>query len=257
MISEYTESLFDDLMINLQSHDLFIELISNSTSLGTTTTDKFIDEIPKYNKTAMIMPIQDTFLTFEPPVGKIAVVGNLPFTKKGKDAIDYLNHAAKFSQVMAVFGPRTFRKPHIMNQINACFHLVYQEVNDTLLWMIWVHKDYQPHHNMWNFKKGSWREMLPVITHETSTVSFGTANQCTFMIRRNGKTAGKITWDREKITAQANSKHHYFVIVKHRNVDKLRESFTLENFEGKYDVIGQPSISKGEIIMSITEYLQT
>lgn len=56
---------------------------------------------------------------------RILVIGNPPFGKVCSLAIQFFNHAAEFSQVIAFIIPRTFRRTSVQNKLNLNFHLVY------------------------------------------------------------------------------------------------------------------------------------
>ena len=68
------------------------------------------------------------FLRWTPPkTGKrVIVIGNPPFGKNGKGARCFINHAAKFADVIAFILPASFKKASVMAQINPCLHVVHQ-----------------------------------------------------------------------------------------------------------------------------------
>lgn len=65
------------------------------------------------------------FFTFVPTIsGRILVVGNPPFGRVSSLAIQFFQHAATFSSVIAFIVPRTFRRRSVQNKLNRSFHLV-------------------------------------------------------------------------------------------------------------------------------------
>lgn len=56
-------------------------------------------------------------------------IGNPPFGKRSKLAIEFFNHSAKFSNVIAMIVPLQFRKWSVQSKLEANFRLIY----DTLL----------------------------------------------------------------------------------------------------------------------------
>lgn len=58
---------------------------------------------------------------------KVLTIGNPPFGYRAQKAIEFFNHAAKYSDTIAFIVPRSFRKSYIINQLNAYFHLIHDE----------------------------------------------------------------------------------------------------------------------------------
>jgi predicted RNA methylase len=50
-------------------------------------------------------------------------IGNPPFGARGSHAIQFMNHAATFSDVIAFILPRSFKKDTFYNRVNPYFHL--------------------------------------------------------------------------------------------------------------------------------------
>lgn len=73
--------------------------------------------------------IEQDFFTFTPNknINKILVVGNPPFGKVSSLAIQFFNHASKWSEVIAFIVPKTFRRVSVHNKLNPYFHLVFDE----------------------------------------------------------------------------------------------------------------------------------
>ena len=67
------------------------------------------------------------FLEWTPtsPTGRCLVIGNPPFGKKA--ALAFLNHAAKFADVIAFILPTTFCKKTQQNRVDKNLHLVHEE----------------------------------------------------------------------------------------------------------------------------------
>jgi len=71
--------------------------------------------------------IKGDFLEYNPPPGKILVIGNPPFGKNSSLAVKFFNHAALWSQTIAFIVPRTFRRESIQNRLNLGFKLILDE----------------------------------------------------------------------------------------------------------------------------------
>lgn len=57
----------------------------------------------------------------------IITVGNPPFGQNGKLAIDFLQHAMKFSDYVCMILPRTFQKESAKAKINNLFEVIHEE----------------------------------------------------------------------------------------------------------------------------------
>ena len=59
--------------------------------------------------------------------GNIITIGNPPFGKNSNLAVDFFNHSATFSNVIAFILPKTFRKNSFVKKLDKNFHLIYDE----------------------------------------------------------------------------------------------------------------------------------
>lgn len=87
-----------------------------------------VDIEPKYNKTIK----KDYLLTdanFFNIVSKsdCITIGNPPFGKRSKLAIDFFNHAATMSDTIAFIVPLQFQKWSVHSKLNQSFSLIYSE----------------------------------------------------------------------------------------------------------------------------------
>ncbi len=58
------------------------------------------------------------------PIEKTVVIGNPPFGKRAKLAIDFFNHSTKFSDTIAMIFPLQFRKWSVQSKLNKQFDLI-------------------------------------------------------------------------------------------------------------------------------------
>jgi len=70
------------------------------------------------------------FLKWQPALtnGKIHVIGNPPFGKNSKDAINFFNHAAGFADTISFIMPRTFSRESMQNKLSLNFSLNHSDV---------------------------------------------------------------------------------------------------------------------------------
>ena len=74
--------------------------------------------------------IKENFYDYYPniPVPKIFTLGNPPFGKQSKDAINFFNHAATFSLGIGFVLPMSFCKRKLHSRLNPYFHLEFEEI---------------------------------------------------------------------------------------------------------------------------------
>lgn len=72
--------------------------------------------------------IQADFLTWSPPpsTGRTLIIGNPPFGQRAGLAMAFVQHAASFSDVIAMIFPRSFRKYTFTNRFPPYWHLEEQ-----------------------------------------------------------------------------------------------------------------------------------
>ena len=74
--------------------------------------------------------VEGNWLEHTPVTNNCVVVGNQPFGYRAQGAIEFFNHAAKFSTHIAFIVPRSFRKAYIINQLNPYFHCTVETILD-------------------------------------------------------------------------------------------------------------------------------
>ena len=121
--TELVQSMYD-----FSTFDIILEPSAGSGAfIAFLPKDKLValDIDPKHE----LVQEQD-FLTYTPPKGsKVLVIGNPPFGRRAKLAKDFINRAAKFSDVIAFILPAIFMKPGFTNSLAPFLHLVHEEEN--------------------------------------------------------------------------------------------------------------------------------
>lgn len=88
----------------------------------------FLDFIPRYEAYDLYPEdnriVQKDFLTFSPSYQHYITIGNPPFGSRSKLAIDFFNHAAIFSDVIAFIVPVSFMKWNVQKELDKGFILV-------------------------------------------------------------------------------------------------------------------------------------
>jgi len=68
--------------------------------------------------------LQQDYLTWKPPVGKIIIFGNPPFGKQSSLAKAFLSKSCEFATVIAFILPKSFTKPSMYRAFDRSFHLL-------------------------------------------------------------------------------------------------------------------------------------
>jgi len=177
---------------------------------------------------------------------RVATIGNPPFGKNASMAVDFFNHAATMSDVIAFVLPRTFRKRQLQNRLRRNFHLVHEQnvpadafrfmgkpYNVPAVFQIWERRDSE--------------RALHVTDTSHKDFAFTTPGKADFAIQRVGANAGRIHHDFERSTNA-----YYFVRVATRSaraIDRVQRIMRLLDFRGAAgNVAGNPSLAKSEIV---------
>lgn len=225
------------------------------------------------------------YFNIDASTGKVLVVGNPPFGKNASDAIGFFNHAAKTigADTIAFIVPRSFRKPSVIDRLDANYQIMHDadlpvnsfrfrpnktgaftecDVPTTL--QVWT-KSTTPRAKMVSRKRQletatSATELIRFVPYATARAAADGAKFCDMSIQRVGVAAGRATLDQAYVNSKKNSGNYYFVnIPDAANLQKITadlENFSrhLENTPGKLECAGMPSISKAELLESITTY---
>ena len=85
----------------------------------------FLDLMPS-NKIGIDIIFGTDFFEWDFPIGKNIVIGNPPFGRKGKLAMQFLNRCSKHCEVVAMILPSIFSKYTFINRVNPMMHLKYE-----------------------------------------------------------------------------------------------------------------------------------
>ena len=85
----------------------------------------FLNLMPE-NKIGIDIIFGTDFFTWEFPKGRNIVIGNPPFGRKGKLAMQFLNRCSKHCEVVAMILPSIFSKYTFINRVNPMMHLKYE-----------------------------------------------------------------------------------------------------------------------------------
>lgn len=99
----------------------FLKLLPESKRIG-------LDIAPQSDEI-----VQADFLQWMPPVsGRVLTIGNPPFGARASLAVKFIEHAATFSDVIALILPMSFNKYTFANRVPLNFHLVdSMNISDT------------------------------------------------------------------------------------------------------------------------------
>jgi hypothetical protein len=190
--------------------------------------------------------IKTDFLKWECPLeGNIITIGNPPFGVNSNLAVDFFNHAAKFSKVIGFIVPRTFRKKSFINQLDRNFHLLYDEdVPKNSFVFNGNPYDVSCCFQIWQ-KQTNLRARIKAqdMSKISNYFQFTTPNDCDFVIQRVGVKAGQIIIDQKEKYTTKN-----FFYIKSKNENTLNIFQSLDFNQVKSNTVGYPSVSKNEIV---------
>jgi len=180
--------------------------------------------------------------------GQIVAVGNPPFGRNASTAVRFFNHAAKFACCIAMIFPRTFRKASVKNRLNRRFHLrgewilpensfefAGQPYSVPSVFQVWV--------------RGETERQLTILPKTHDHFDFVLPHLADFAVQRVGCNAGRVKMDIDKVSPSS----HYFLNEGRRGVvDMFRE---IDWSSAKYDTVGNPSLSKADIVRLYSERL--
>lgn len=292
------ESVILDLidMLEMDKYDIFIEPSAGDGA--------FLKHLPKSKTIAMdIQPdvpeiFEEDFFNFRPSPEQhssksIITVGNPPFGKNSSLAIKFFNHAAKYSECIAFVLPRTFRKPSVINRLDASFYLEREKVLESksnsfylptgedydvpTVIQVWkkydndktrekintvsTHEDFEflspkkskvfsdirPCYSLELLSSNSESYKLKVKQEVTLEGYKSLTEEADFCVRRVGAAAGKIYKDFKE--NKRDWKSHYYIKEVTPGVASTMESINWDYHNSpKYDIAGNPSISKNELI---------
>lgn len=236
---------FDQLskIIDINKFDLILEPSAGEGSfydLLPVTKRVGIDIDPKHPE----IKKQD-FLTYYPNFCSYLTIGNPPFGKNSKLAIDFFNKAAQFSKTIAFIVPRTFRKLSVHKRLNLNFHLIHDEVLPTNSF-IYEGKEYDVPCLFQIWTKKMTERVIDDSPTTHSDFVFTSHVNCDYAIQRVGENAGTIKDKCNKVSPQS----HYFIKENVTGTRTILEQIDWEDV--KRNTAGNPSISKRELIKLYT-----
>lgn len=129
----YTNPLLAERFVNVINN--FIDLKSFDNVIEPSAgTGAILDFLPESNRIGLDLDpkrediLEGDFFDYKFPSGNNAVVGNPPFGKQSKLAVEFFNKCAQHSELIAFIIPRSWMKFRIQNQLNKDFGLYYSAV---------------------------------------------------------------------------------------------------------------------------------
>lgn len=220
----------------------FFNLLPPDRRLGI-DIDKRLDDV-----------IEHDFLTFNDFDGLVFVaIGNPPFGKNAGLAIRFFNKCARVSNAIAFIVPKTFNKDSVINKLDPCFHCVEsQSLPDNsfeidgvdklvpCVFQIWIKRTKQ-RQRLETFRQHDDLEFLPLDRLDEATILF----------QRVGVRAGTF---KDPDTAGGKSPpSHYYIRCSEETAALLR---TIDDWPTKHNTVGNPSISKSDLIKAYMEKKQ-
>ena len=207
--------------------------------------------------------LQQDYLKYSPTALKapILVFGNPPFGKNCSLAIKFFNHSAGFAKYVAFIVPRTFRKISVKNRLSLNFHLL----DEMILPLDSFHTPDGESYSVpttfqiWERKEEK-REKIKKVKHICKDWDWTDDKTiATHAIRRVGAKAGQIYIN----PANTSEPSHYYIIANKPDIENKWKQVYCQywdieiNLNPKWDVAGNPSLSKDEIAYYYSLYKRT
>jgi len=195
--------------------------------------------------------LKGDFLTWEPSSeGKRVFFGNPPFGKQGSLAKSFIQHSAKYAELIAFILPKSFVKPSMSRAFPSKFHCIMEkELPKDSFEVNQVAYDVPCVFQIW--QKMSEDRPVVVSVKESGFHYMKATEEFHLVIRRVGAKAGTCHLKSDK---QFNSQTHYFL-----KLDNQGKSQILLDEVNKHvfpsNTVGPRSLSKGEVNEVINKLL--
>ncbi len=211
----------------------------------------FLDALPEPRIGLDIAPAradieQADFLRWWPPnpASRFVVVSNFPFGKNASLAVKFVNHAARFAEVVASILPRSFEKETIQRRVDTGFALVSEAPlpADSFLYRgeaYAVPVVFQ----IWRRSAVKRVSVVGPLAHP-DFVFLRAPEQADFAFQRVGVRAGLVSVDGLARAAQS----HYFIAVRNPARDVAGILAAIDWSGVKSRTAGNPSIGKAELV---------
>ena len=225
----------------------------------------FFQLLPPNREGLDILPLCDgvkegDFFEYQPPPGgKIAVIGNPPFGRRGSLAKRFFQKSAEFADVIAFIVPAIFGKPAFYKSLDLSFHLEWEEpihlfelpngqqhkVN--CLFQIWKKKDI---HRIHKTLPRSHQDFEMIHRHISRTAP----EEIERLVKDYHFAFGQVS---HKLTDLQNiQRGSQFIIKDVSSHGKVREIFQSMNFDHlKRYSMGAVSLSRSDIIEAYSKVL--
>lgn len=233
-----------------------------------------IEDTADVREPFVVENLTQDFLSYKASQGGCICVGNPPFGQNASMALAFINHAAKFCDVVAFILPNSFHKISIMNRVDRNMHVVHvQNVPENAFlhdgevvhvpssFFVFAHS-----RSAWiePSLRGAQRALLEAYPINSKYITFQRewSEETTFMIQRVGNAAGRVTREHHLMRGKETSINFYFVIVHFEHIadhaasQRVRTSFNMENVEEKYWTAGMASITKSDVVKYLVKEIE-
>lgn len=190
--------------------------------------------------------LKANFLSFElRSEFRTITVGNPPFGRNACLAVDFFNHAARQSDVIAMIFPRSFLKASIENRLDHTFHLVYsKEVPPNAFKLDGECRDVAAVFQIWERRATPRAMRLEESSHRD--FEFTGPAGADFLIRRVGAKAGEISHVRK-----VHEDSYYFI---KGDVEHIMRQLDLKGAAGL--ATSTPSLARSEIVALYRQHVE-
>jgi len=178
---------------------------------------------------------------------KVVTLGNPPFGKNASLARRFFNHAASFSDVIAMIVPRTFEKVSMQNKLNLNMHLCFEHVLPQESFSFEGRPYAVPTvFQIWQKKPEPREKVKSLFQHPD--FNFVSSDLAHFAFQRVGARAGLVSI--EGLRKSPNS--HYFLRANKCSDNLMAVLSSIDWDTIKWRTAGNPSIGKSELVLKYT-----
>ena len=181
----------------------------------------------------------------------ILICGNPPFGEQSNLAIAFFNESAKIANTIAFILPLSFKKDSIQNRLSLNFSLKQELIlEDCYFLLLNQEKIYVPCvFQIW--EKTTTPRKKKVLKTTSNLFDFTDKEYADFRIQRVGGNAGKASFDLNR----AKSSNYFIKNNSSLSNEEFVNIINSLNFPSITFTVGPKSLSKGELIATIEEYL--
>lgn len=192
--------------------------------------------------------IQQDFITFQPSdqmkANRIHIIGNPPFGRQAKLALQFIKHSASFATTISFILPKSFKKQSIQDKIPPFFHLLAEkDINSQSFTVDCMDYNVPCVFQIWEYKPTPRLKAEKIVPEGYIFVKHTEPHN--IAVRRVGVNAGRVIVLNTNLLSPQS---HYYIRFNKNISSDIIELLGKVEYKTKNCVSGPCSISKQDII---------